>query len=89
MLDDNFAEQLKEILRQCSPNRQTLLFSATMTETVKDLAAVSLRSPARVFVNENTDVALRLQQEFVRVRPNQASIGGVICGRRRVIWKKE
>ena len=38
---------------------------------VKDLAAVSLNKPVRVFVNENTDVALGLRQEFIRVRANR------------------
>ncbi|CAI9556404.1 unnamed protein product [Staurois parvus] len=71
MLDEYFEEQMKEIIRQCSQQRQTLLFSATMSEEVQDLAAVSLRNPVRVFVNSNTDVAPFLRQEFVRIRPNR------------------
>lgn len=38
---------------------------------VKDLAAVSLKQPVRIFVNSNTDVAPFLRQEFVRIRPNR------------------
>lgn len=38
---------------------------------VKDLAAVSLKQPTRIFVNSNTDVAPYLRQEFVRIRPNR------------------
>ncbi|XP_068118633.1 probable ATP-dependent RNA helicase DDX27 [Hyperolius riggenbachi] len=71
MLDEYFEEQMKEIITQCSQQRQTLLFSATMSEEVQDLAAVSLRNPVRVFVNSNTDVAPFLRQEFVRIRPNR------------------
>ncbi|XP_075869385.1 putative ATP-dependent RNA helicase DDX27 isoform X2 [Nelusetta ayraudi] len=71
MLDEYFEEQMKEIIRMCSFNRQTMLFSATMTEEVKDLAAVSLKQPIRIFVNSNTDVAPFLRQEFVRIRANK------------------
>ncbi|KAJ8925856.1 hypothetical protein NQ315_009708 [Exocentrus adspersus] len=71
MLDEYFAEQMKEIIKQCSRQRQTMLFSATMTDEVENLAAVSLSKPVRLFVDSNKDVAFNLRQEFIRIRSNQ------------------
>lgn len=68
MLDEFFEEQMNEIIKQCSRQRQTMLFSATMTEEVENLAAVSLSKPVRLFVDSNREVALNLRQEFIRIR---------------------
>ncbi|XP_022082251.1 probable ATP-dependent RNA helicase DDX27 [Acanthaster planci] len=85
MLDEYFAEQMKEIIRLCSHSRQTMLFSATMTDEVKDLVAVSLKNPVKLFINENTDVAYNLRQEFIRIRPNREgdreAVVAALCSR--------
>eukprot|EP00750_Incisomonas_marina_P015903 INCI18790.1.p1 GENE.INCI18790.1~~INCI18790.1.p1 ORF type:complete len:457 (-),score=73.96 INCI18790.1:225-1595(-) len=39
MLDDGFAPDIKEIVGQCAPNRQTIMFSATWPDEVKKLAS--------------------------------------------------
>lgn len=70
MLDECFAEQLKEVMRLCSKTRQTMLFSATMTDKVEDLVKMSLKRPVKIFINANDDVTPRLKQEFVRLRDN-------------------
>ncbi|XKL59284.1 hypothetical protein PGB90_000300 [Kerria lacca] len=73
MLDENFADQMKQVVKMCSRTRQTLLFSATMTEAVNDLISVCLTRPVKIFVDSNQDVAFNLRQEFVRLREGKES----------------
>ncbi|UIZ23266.1 hypothetical protein KXD40_003774 [Peronospora effusa] len=56
ILDLGFQKQLKAILEHLPPagTRQTMLFSATQTKSVKDLAALSLREPEYVAVHEHS-----------------------------------
>ena len=35
MLDEHFEEQMNDIIKQCPKSRQTMLFSATMTDQVR------------------------------------------------------
>ena len=59
---------MKEIVKSCAPSRQTMLFSATMSDRVNELALVSLKSPVKIFVDSNKAVAWNLRQEFLRIR---------------------
>lgn len=82
MLEQAFLEQMKEVVRSCARTRQTLLFSATMTEQVEQLATVSLNKPMKVFVDSNKVVAWNLRQEFVRVRKDEdreALLAALVC----------
>ncbi|RAL05244.1 putative ATP-dependent RNA helicase DRS1 [Aspergillus ibericus CBS 121593] len=71
MLEDGFADELNEILTTIPKSRQTMLFSATMTDTVDKLIRVGLNRPVRLQVDSKKNTALNLVQEFVRLRPGR------------------
>jgi len=48
MLDMGFIHDVKRIIQRCPPQRQTLLFSATVPPELAGVAAFALRDPARV-----------------------------------------
>ncbi|KAJ2498422.1 nucleolar DEAD-box protein required for synthesis of 60S ribosomal subunit [Coemansia sp. RSA 1972] len=68
MLDDGFEDELTEIIAACPKKRQTMLFSATMTDNVDKLVRLSLHKPVRVQIDPPKSAAKGLVQEFVRVR---------------------
>ena len=67
MLSDGFADELKEII-SCPTARQTMLFSANMTNDVDALVRMSLHRPLRLFADPKRSTERGLLQEFVRVR---------------------
>ena len=75
MLEAGFEAELERIVAACpsSPGRQTLLFSASMTENVEDLIRLAMNSPVKLFVDAQGALAKNLAQEFVRIRENRDS----------------
>ncbi|GAB5593973.1 ATP-dependent RNA helicase dbp4 [Umbelopsis nana] len=55
ILDMGFQKELNAIVDNLPKQRQTLLFSATQTKSVKDLARLSLKDPEYVAVHEKAD----------------------------------
>lgn len=45
LLEDNFGDQLQSIFNVLPKKRQTLLFSATITDTIKKLQSMNEKKP--------------------------------------------
>lgn len=63
MLDIGFAPQLNQILDALQPDRQTMLFSATMPADLADLARAGLRTPVRIMANPPAQAARTVTHE--------------------------
>ena len=76
--------QIREIVRQAPRKRQTMLFSATMTEQVQELVTVSLQRPVRLAADPSGQAPVELTQEIVRLKVGlssggQGRMGTVLC----------
>lgn len=71
MLEDGFADELNEILTTIPKSRQTMLFSATMTDRVDKLIRLGLNRPVRLFIDSRNQTVTTLTQEFLRLRPGR------------------
>jgi len=67
MLHLDYSIQLKAILNFLPPaeNRQTLLFSATMSRSIRELGSIAIDKPEVIRVSKEFDVSPTLIQEFV------------------------
>ncbi|KAK1127759.1 hypothetical protein K0M31_003247 [Melipona bicolor] len=66
-LDMGFEQTMNSIIENLPPKRQTLLFSATQTKSVRDLARLSLKDPMYVSVHEHAahTTPEALQQNYI------------------------
>lgn len=74
MLEDGFADELNEILTTIPKSRQTMLFSATMTEDVDQLIRVGLNRPVRLMVDAKRQTVTGLVQEFIKMKGGKEEI---------------
>lgn len=74
-LDLGFQQTMNGIIENLPPKRQTLLFSATQTKSVKDLARLSLKDPVYVSVHEHAQYSTpeSLRQSYI-ITPIQNKI---------------
>jgi ATP-independent RNA helicase DbpA len=79
MLDMGFEEQIREIVKAAPKERQTLLFSATYPDAIRELARKSMRDPLEVSVAGAAGQAV-IEQRFFEVEPAQklAALAGLL-----------
>ncbi|KAM7280339.1 hypothetical protein ACFE04_007473 [Oxalis oulophora] len=73
LLEANFEEDMREILKRLPKERLTALFSATQTKEVSDLARVSLKNPVHADVDSSRNKVTNegLQQGYCVVQSAQ------------------
>jgi ATP-dependent RNA helicase RhlE len=70
MLDMGFIHDVRKIVNLTPKKRQTLLFSATLTQAIAELASDMLRDPSYVEVAPSATVAGKISQKVLFVRQN-------------------
>ncbi|WWC92760.1 ATP-dependent RNA helicase DRS1 [Kwoniella dendrophila CBS 6074] len=88
MLEAGFTDELEEIIKSCPRSRQTMLFSATMTDSVDELVKLSLDKPIRVFVDPKRNTAKGLIQEFVRIKSDDTRSPSLLALCKRTVREK-
>lgn len=67
MLDMGFIDDMETILRTTPPERQTLLFSATIPQQITNIARRYMRDPEKIRVNTQDVVVPKIRQTFYEV----------------------
>ncbi|MGL5383589.1 MAG: DEAD/DEAH box helicase [Culicoidibacterales bacterium] len=71
MLNMGFIDDVETIVSQLNPERQTLFFSATMTDKIEQIAKRFLTNPERIQIKATTQVLSQIEQKYVELRDNQ------------------
>jgi len=67
MLDLGFIRDIRDLIKFLPRNRQTLFFSATISEKIKDLAYSLVRNPIRIHVSPKDPVAKNINHSMAFV----------------------
>jgi len=69
MLDMGFIEDVEKIIKNCPKERQTLFFSATISQEIQKLANKYMNNPVKVFAENMVDPS-KLKQVYYDVQKN-------------------
>ncbi|KAJ6998834.1 hypothetical protein NC653_014861 [Populus alba x Populus x berolinensis] len=85
LLELGFNAEIQELVRLCPKRRQTMLFSATMTEEVDELIKLSLTKPLRLSADPSAKRPAALTEEVLRLRRmrevNQEAVLLALCSK--------
>ncbi|XP_011045063.1 PREDICTED: DEAD-box ATP-dependent RNA helicase 28 isoform X1 [Populus euphratica] len=85
LLELGFNAEIHELVRLCPKRRQTMLFSATMTEEVDELIKLSLTKPLRLSADPSAKRPAALTEEVLRLRRmrevNQEAVLLALCSK--------
>lgn len=70
MLDMGFINDMKYLLAKVAPERQTLLFSATISHEIEALIKTFLRNPIKISVKTG-DTSSNVEQDIIRVKQGE------------------
>ena len=71
ILKIGFEEELKEIIKLIPKNRQTLLFSATITPKVEDLITLSVKNYENIRIKSEDPTVSTLEQGFLKIEADK------------------
>ncbi|KAK3139782.1 hypothetical protein QOZ80_5AG0390100 [Eleusine coracana subsp. coracana] len=83
LLELGFSAEIQELIHMCPKRRQTMLFSATMTEEIDTLIKLSLNKPVRLEADPSLKRPATLTEEVIRIRrtreANQEAVLLALC----------
>jgi ATP-dependent RNA helicase DDX18/HAS1 len=71
ILKIGFEKELREILRLIPSDRQTLLFSATLTPKLEDIITLSVKNPIYIGIKSKEATVVTLEQGYVVLEPDK------------------
>eukprot|EP01083_Nonionella_stella_P199241 730756_1 len=84
LFEMGFAEQLRSIMAKMGPDRQVLLFSATMPKQLVEFSRAGLKDPAVVRLDSDSKMSDKLEMVFFTVRSDE-KIGALLYILREIV----
>ncbi|MCW5754736.1 MAG: DEAD/DEAH box helicase [Phycisphaeraceae bacterium] len=69
MLDIGFRDDIRRILKQCPPDRQTMMVSATISPEIEELARRHMRNAEKIVTSSGSLTVKMVEQHYLSVEP--------------------